>query len=172
MSFMNGVAGAGARRLIRSVGLARLVGLIGLVGLVGLAASSEPWQASETLAPSELVAMLSKGSKPSIAYVGPRALFRAGRIPGATFHGPASEPEALRELTHWAGSLPRSRMLVLYCGCCPLEKCPNIRPAFEALRQLGLSNVRVLILKTSFKNDWVEKNYQVEGAGQVGSGQR
>jgi len=157
-------------KLIGLVGWVRLIGSIWLVGLVGLAVASEPWAASEKLTPSELSAMLAKGSTPTIVYVGPRALFRVGHIPGATFHGPASEPEALRELTHWAGSLPRSGMLVLYCGCCPLEKCPNIRPAFEALRRLGLSNVRVLILKTSFKNDWVERNYQVEGrrSGQVG----
>ncbi len=106
--------------------------------------------------------MLAKGSNPSIAYVGPRTLFRAGHIPGATFHGPTSDPDALRELKRWAGSLPRSGMLVIYCGCCPLDKCPNVRPAFSALRELGFTNLRLLVLGTSFEKDWVEKGYPVE----------
>ncbi len=155
------------------IGLFGLVGLLGLMGSGGLvrvhAAGTEPWHPSETLAPSELAAMLAKGSKPSIVYVGPRALFRTGQIPEAIFHGPASEPDALSELKHWAASLPRSGLLVIYCGCCPLEKCPNIRPAFSALRSLGMTNVRVLVLETSFEKDWVAKNYQVDRAGQAGS---
>jgi thiosulfate/3-mercaptopyruvate sulfurtransferase len=144
----------------------RVVAFVWSIGLIGDAgvptAWAEPWRPSETLEPFELSAMLARGSKPSIVYVGPRALFRVGRIPGAVFHGPASEPEALRELKHWARSLPPSGMLVLYCGCCPLEKCPNIRPAFEALGRVALTNVRVLLLKTSFEKDWVDKGLPVE----------
>ena len=147
-------------KLIRLVGLLRLVGLVGLVEL--RATRAEPWRASDALAPSELSAMLAKGSTPSIVYVGPPTLFRAGHIPGATLHGPTSDPDALRELKRWAGSLPRSGMLVIYCGCCPLDKCPNVRPAFSALRKLGFTNLRLLHLATSFENDWVEKGYPVE----------
>jgi thiosulfate/3-mercaptopyruvate sulfurtransferase len=81
---------------------------------------------------------------------------------GATFHGPTSEADGLSELKEWARTLQRSEGLVIYCGCCPLEKCPNVRPAFSALREMGFTRLRVLVLPTSFKKDWVEKGYPVE----------
>ncbi len=125
------------------------------------AAIKDPWSDSDTLAPPELAKMLADG-EPAIAYVGPRVLYRAGRIPGATFHGPTSEPEGLDDLKRWASARSRSETLVIYCGCCPMEKCPNIRPAFSALREMGLTKLRVLILPTSFEKDWVEKGFSVE----------
>jgi len=51
---------------------------------------------------------------------------------------------------------------VIYCGCCPLERCPNIRPAFVALRQMGFTNVRVLLLPNSFEADWAGKGLPYE----------
>jgi hypothetical protein len=91
-------------------------------------AAKDPWSESETLAPSELAKMLESDKKPAVAYIGPHVLYRAGRIPGATLHGPTSEAEGLDDLKRWANALPRSETLVIYCGCCPIEKCPNIRP--------------------------------------------
>jgi hypothetical protein len=52
--------------------------------------------------------------------------------------------------------------VVLYCGCCPLDKCPNLRPAFLALRDAGFARLRVLLLPNNFNADWVEKGYPVE----------
>jgi thiosulfate/3-mercaptopyruvate sulfurtransferase len=59
----------------------------------------------------------------------------------------------------WAATLPKTTNVVIYCGCCPMERCPNVRPAFTALRELGLAKLRVLILPTSFEVDWAEKGY-------------
>jgi hypothetical protein len=58
--------------------------------------------------------------------------------------------------------VPRSANLVIYCGCCPFDHCPNIRPAYKALHEMGFVHVRVLVLPTSFAADWVEKGYPVE----------
>src|SRR5258708_33633306 len=63
----------------------------------------------------------------------------------------------MKELTTWAAGLPRSTNLVIYCGCCPLERCPNIRPAFQALQGLGFKNLRVLLLPQDFATDWAGK---------------
>ena len=125
-------------------------------------AAEDPWKEAEALAPSELAKMLDGGEKPAIAYIGPRVLFRAGRIPGATLHGPTSEAEGLDDLKRWATPLPRAETLVIYCGCCPMEKCPNVRPAFRALREMGFTGLRVLVLATSFEKDWIEKGFAVE----------
>jgi hypothetical protein len=35
-------------------------------------------------------------------------------------------------------------MVVIYCGCCPLDKCPNVRPAFTLLKTMGFTNLHVL----------------------------
>jgi thiosulfate/3-mercaptopyruvate sulfurtransferase len=126
--------------------------------------SNDPWPESQTLKPADFVRELADKSKehPTIVYVGFRTLFAGGHIPGATFHGTTSAEEGLAEFTKWAATLPRTTSLVIYCGCCPLEKCPNIRPAFTALNNLGFKNVRVLVLPTSFAKDWAEKNYPYE----------
>ena len=78
------------------------------------------------------------------------------------FHGAASTDAGLTELKNWAQSIPKSSNVVLYCGCCPLAHCPNLRPAFTAMRDLGFTNLRVLILPNDFNTDWIEKGYPVE----------
>ena len=147
-------------------GLIRLfgsIGLLGSLGLVGLmAAAADPWKGADVVEALDLAATLAHGSKLPIVYVGPRSLFRTGRISGATFHGPTSDADGLAGLKQWARSLPRSEELVIYCGCCPIEKCPNIRPAFRALREMGFTKLRVLVLASSFEKDWVTQGYPVE----------
>jgi thiosulfate/3-mercaptopyruvate sulfurtransferase len=126
--------------------------------------SSDPWSASQTLQAADLAGELAQknGTPPTIVYVGFRTLFAGGHIPGASFHGTASTEQGLSEIKKWADGLPRSTNLVIYCGCCPFEKCPNIRPAFTALRDMGFKNLRVLVLPTNFATDWVGKGYPMQ----------
>jgi hypothetical protein len=51
---------------------------------------------------------------------------------------------------------------VVYCGCYPFEKCPNIRPAFEELRSMGFQHLRVLVLPNNLAKDWVGQGYPIE----------
>jgi rhodanese-related sulfurtransferase len=126
--------------------------------------SSDPWSSSQTLQAADLAGELAQknGTPPTIVYVGFRTLFAGGHIPGASFHGTASTETGLGEIKKWADDLPRSTNLVIYCGCCPFEKCPNIRPAFAALRDMGFKNLRVLVLPTNFATDWVGKGYPMQ----------
>ena len=50
---------------------------------------------------------------------------------------------------------------MIYCGCCPLEKCPNIRVAFTALKDMGFTHLRVVLLQHDFNTDWITKGYPV-----------
>ena len=128
-------------------------------------ADSETLPTSHLVQPSDLareLASASTDSRLTIVYVGFRALFAGGHIPGATYHGSASTPQGLAEIKKWDASLPRTTNLVIYCGCCPFERCPNIRPAFALFRDLGFTHVRVLELRTSFAADWADKGYPVE----------
>lgn len=125
---------------------------------------ADPWVAAQIVQPAGFAQELGEnnGTPPTIVYVGFRTLFAGGHIPGATFHGTASTEQGLADLKKWAVGLSRTSNLVIYCGCCPFEKCPNIRPAFTALSNMGFKKLRVLALPTSFATDWVEKGYPVQ----------
>lgn len=96
-----------------------------------------------------------------ILQVGSRLLFNEAHIPGAEYAGPASSAEGLEALRGRVSGLPRSRAIVLYCGCCPWEHCPNVAPAWELLHRMGFSHVRVLYLADNFGTDWVSRGYAV-----------
>jgi len=125
----------------------------------------EPWSTTQTVTPDALTKELSNadaGKKPFVACVGFRALYEGAHIPSSSFHGAGSTSQGIANLKKWAQNMPRSANLVLYCGCCPLEHCPNLRPAFVALREMGFTNLRVLLLPKDFNTDWIEKGYQIE----------
>jgi hypothetical protein len=134
-------------------------------GQTGRPSVSEALPATQLVQPTDLVRELASASadaRPTIVYVGFRTLFAGGHIPGATFHGSASTKQGLADIKKWAASLPRTTNLVIYCGCCPFERCPNIRPAFALFRDMGFTHLRVLELPTSFAADWASKNYAIE----------
>lgn len=126
---------------------------------------TDPWTNAQVLHAADLASELgnSKGaSAPTVVYVGFRTLFEGGHVPQASFHGTASKEDGIADLKKWLATLPRSTNLVIYCGCCPFDRCPNIRPAFAAIRDMGFTHVRVLVLPTSFAADWVEKGYPMQ----------
>ena len=126
---------------------------------------TDPWADAQVLHAADFVPEIARAksaNSPTIIYVGFRTLFEGGRIPEASFHGTASKEEGLAELKKWMSALPRSTNLVIYCGCCPFDHCPNIRPAYTALHGMGFTHVRILVLPTSFAADWVEKGYPVQ----------
>jgi thiosulfate/3-mercaptopyruvate sulfurtransferase len=130
----------------------------------GSASSAEPWGAN-IVGPADFdkeIAGAKGNDKPVIVCTAPAFMYRVGHIPGAVLHGPTNEPEGLNDLTNWAQGLPRSTSLVIYCGCCPLSHCPNLRPAYAALKNMGFTRLRVLILPNNFGTDWVDRGYAVE----------
>jgi thiosulfate/3-mercaptopyruvate sulfurtransferase len=127
--------------------------------------AADPWTSAEVLYAPDFAGEISnaKGGKaPTIIYMGFRTLFEGGHIPGASFYGTASKEEGLADLKKSVAALPRSTNIVIYCGCCPFDKCPNIRPAYKALHEMGFTHVRLLVLPTSFAADWVEKGYPMQ----------
>ena len=144
-----------------SLGIAALLAITCLITLASpasLQADSDPWTKAQTVQPADLAKELGNAkSAPTVVFVGFKRLYSAGHIRGAEYHGTAGSEEGLKELTTWAAGLPRSTNLVIYCGCCPLERCPNIRPAFKALQGLGFKSLRVLLLPQDFATDWAGK---------------
>ena len=124
-------------------------------------AVTDPWTQADLIQPEELARILRdrKGEKPTLVYVGFPLLYEAGRIPGAEFFGPGRSAEGLASLKKWARGLRPNQPVVMYCGCCPWRECPNVRPAFKALREAGLKRLRLLYIPTNLVRDWVDKGY-------------
>ncbi|HLK50786.1 MAG TPA: rhodanese-like domain-containing protein [Bryobacteraceae bacterium] len=116
-----------------------------------------------TLEPKNLVAQLqAKGATPTLIHVGFPVMYRGRHIPASLYAGPAAKPEGLDAIKAAVEKLPRSRQIVIYCGCCPFDRCPNIRPAMALLKQMGFTNVKALDLPANFAADWVDHGYPVE----------
>jgi thiosulfate/3-mercaptopyruvate sulfurtransferase len=134
----------------------RLSGLILLALTLAMAADVPVIQ------PKDLVDRLAKSPQPAVIQVGPSFLYRSKHIPGAIYAGPGSRPEGLDLLKSAVAKLPHDREIVIYCGCCPWDKCPNIKPAIELLQSMGYTHVTAMHIPSSFKADWIDQGYPVE----------
>ncbi len=114
--------------------------------------------ASVQIEPDALAKMLqnARGEKPVVLHVGFKNFYDQAKIPGSDYAGPCSKPEGLALLRKRASSLQKKQLIVLYCGCCPWDKCPNIKPAYEALHALGFTNVKVVHIADNFGANWVD----------------
>jgi thiosulfate/3-mercaptopyruvate sulfurtransferase len=100
--------------------------------------------------------------KPLVLHVGSHVLFAQSHITGSEFAGQGATAEGLQQLQDRVKSLPKKQFIVLYCGCCPWNHCPNVGAAFAKLKQLGFTNVKVLYMASNFGTDWASKGYPVE----------
>ena len=116
------------------------------------------------LQPQQLNEILQKKTHPLplVLQVGSHMLFSEAHIPGSEFAGPGSQPFGLEMLRNRVASLPKDKFIVIYCGCCPWERCPNLGPAYQQLRDLGFTNVKALYIANNFGADWAAKGYGVE----------
>lgn len=116
------------------------------------------------LAPASLAARIAdvKTGKIAVLYIGPGVLFEKGRVPGARAIAALDSAEGRKALQEALAGISKDTEIVLYCGCCPVKSCPNVRPASAAVRSLGRQNAWVLDLPTRFATDWTEKGYPIE----------
>ena len=122
-----------------------------------------PWTSDQLMSPDELARILkAKDKPPQIICVTFPILFRQKHIPHATLAGPANKPEGLDQLRLVTDALSKQSEIILYCGCCPMNDCPNIRPAFRELKDRKFERVRILNLAKNFHTDWVAKGYPSE----------
>ena len=118
--------------------------------------------AAALIQPQELEQWLrSDKEKPLILQVGSHVMFAEAHIPGSEYIGPSSQPTGIQQLRERVKALPKDKALVIYCGCCPWHKCPNIRPAYQELHTLGFTQLKVLYIADNFGTDWVSKGYPV-----------
>ncbi len=117
---------------------------------------TEPWKPDQLMPPADLAAILnnSTATKPLIISIGPDAL-----VMGSIDIGPANDKGNLIKLKQLLAKDTKDRSIVIYCGCCPFEHCPNIRPAFTLLNEMKFTNHKLLALQHNIKIDWINKGY-------------
>ena len=120
--------------------------------------------AADLISVEDLVKILqsSEGKRPLLIYVGFHSLYTQAHIPRSEFFGPASNEAVMQQLRKRVEGLSRNRFIVVYCGCCPWKHCPNVKPAYEALRNWGFIKLKVLYIPNNLGTDWVNKGYPSE----------
>lgn len=119
---------------------------------------------ADLMQPEALLPLLRSTArdKPLVLQVGSHVLYSEAHIAGSEYAGPGSQAAGLQVLRERVAKLPKDKPIVLYCGCCPWNRCPNIGPAFHLLRELGFTRVKALYLANNLGTDWVDKGYPVE----------
>lgn len=121
--------------------------------------AQDPWKANQLLAPADLNTTLNnpKSPQPYIYSIGYQAI-----IKNSIDIGPGSDKENQKKLKQQLSKLPKDANIVIYCGCCPFSRCPNVRPVFKMLTDMGFKNHKLLNLPQNIKVDWIDKGYAVK----------
>ncbi len=130
--------------------------LLFVLGLkAGAQQPKENWTSKQLLETSVLAADIKSGKKlPLIYSVGPGAV-----IPGSIQIGMTKEKESLEKLDQQLRKLSKDKPIVIYCGCCPFDHCPNVRPAIQLLKDKNFTHYQLLNLPHNMKKDWIDKGY-------------
>lgn len=137
----------------------RLFLLIGIlfIGIKVKAQNPENWTPKQLIEPAELATALNgKKDLPVIVSVGPGAT-----IPNSIAVGMVNNPEGLDKLKAQLKTIAKDKKIVVYCGCCPFEHCPNVRPAITLLKEMKFTNYYLLNIPHNIKRDWIDKGYPV-----------
>jgi hypothetical protein len=141
---------------------ARVFGLALLATLCLSQDAADPWQKPELLEPAVLAREIQSAKPPTVMCVAFPVLYRARHILHAIGAGPGNKPEGIEALKKVVAGIAKDADVVIYCGCCPMVKCPNIRPAYRALKEMGFTHVRVLNIATNTHTDWYSRDYPSE----------
>jgi thiosulfate/3-mercaptopyruvate sulfurtransferase len=127
-----------------------------------LAATTVPQ--AQLIQPAELVQMLkaTKEERPLLLQVGSFVMFQQAHIPESIYAGPGSQSAGLQMIEKSVAQVAKGRLIIIYCGCCPWNHCPNIGPAYKKLREMGYTNVKALYIARNFGDDWVAKGYPTQ----------
>lgn len=119
----------------------------------------EPIKKENSISTEELAKKLNdpQAVKPIIYNVGP-----VDQIKTAIKVGAVSTEEGFTKFKTEVAKVAKDKEIVVYCGCCSSQNCPNIRPAIKYLLENGYKKAKVLDIPTGIKEDWVQKDYPVE----------
>lgn len=120
---------------------------------------TEPWKENQLMKTNELASRISLSQTENllIVSIGPDAV-----IKGSVDMGPAQNKSNLDNLRKYLEGVSRDKEVVIYCGCCPFSRCPNIRPAFSLLIEMGFKDPKLVDIPQNIRADWLSKKYPVQ----------
>jgi rhodanese-related sulfurtransferase len=134
-----------------------LIQAITLLAFTAGAQNPVNWTEKQLTEPAVLAKQIdSSKDVPVIISVGP-----AATIPGSVTIGMTNSAEGVAKLKAQLASIPKDKKIVIYCGCCPFEHCPNVRPAIDALKEMKFTNYFLLNIPHNIKKDWIDMGYPV-----------
>lgn len=147
------------QRITTTILAACMLMLMATVALAAKPADSIP--AAKLVQPADWSARVKDGSAAATLtlHVGFKTMFDQAHIPGSEYAGPGNTGAGLQVLRDRVADLKKDAPILIYCGCCPWERCPNMAGAYDALVELGFTNVRAMIIPDNFGTDWVDKGY-------------
>lgn len=130
--------------------------IFGLQNSFAQDSQNRPWTKDQVVEPAQLAAEITADSAGNILILntGP-----VDDIKGAVNIGAVEYKKNVRKLKKYLRNVPKDKAIVFYCGCCKMETCPNIVPAFELLKKEGFTNFKILNIEENLSEDWVSKGY-------------
>jgi thiosulfate/3-mercaptopyruvate sulfurtransferase len=121
--------------------------------------SSKPWTEDQLQDPEALANILRNpaAKQPAIFNIGPME-----NIKGAINIGPTKDKNNLAKLKQALSAVPKDKTVIIYCGCCPFRVCPNIRPAFELLKEMKFTRPKLLNLPHNLKTNWIDPGFPMQ----------
>lgn len=128
------------------------------LGNIACGQGKEPWKINQLMPPASLAESINnqKTGNMLIINIGPDAV-----IKGSIDIGAAQESGNVKKLKELLKNEKKDKEIVIYCGCCPFSRCPNVRPAFKTLMEMGFKNAYLLDIPQNIKVDWIDKKYPV-----------
>lgn len=133
--------------------------LLCLSGALSTFGQTPLWKPEQLMPTAELAEKIKTNAKdkPLIFNVGPM-----DAIKGSVEMGRATSVTGIEKIKSTLSMENPSRTVVVYCGCCSYASCPNIKPAYDAVKAAGFKNAKVLELPVGLREDWVAKGYPME----------
>jgi thiosulfate/3-mercaptopyruvate sulfurtransferase len=115
-----------------------------------------PYSPENLIAPADLAKLLNSPSlkQPIVINVGSMKLIK-NAVPG----GMGYSDEGMKEFKSKVNKFEKNQLIVIYCGCCKMENCPNVKSPFDYLLEAGFKNFKILNIETGLYEDWISKGY-------------
>lgn len=130
--------------------------LLGVISISSFVYQDDLWDEEQLVEPADLAKKINnpKAQKPIILNVGPMDNIKYAREMGM-----GSTVEGMEKFKGFVDKLPLQQEIVVYCGCCKLENCPNVKKTMLYLDMRGYTNHKLLNIPTSLDEDWIDKGY-------------
>jgi len=136
-----------------------LLGLIAAAPAMAQSGSAPSIPEEALIQPVVLAEILKAGNPPPLLQVGFSVMYAEAHIPGSIYAGPTGTGAGIAKLKAAVQGFDKAKPVVIYCGCCPWIRCPNVAGAYRTLTALGFADIKVLYIADNFGADWADKGY-------------